>query len=176
MTRSAEPVPAPVFQTQDPWSATRPETLVVACSDGRLQEETDCFLQGHLGITHYDRFYVPGGAGALASTGTDVMRAYELLGECRLLAAAHASKRVILLFHGPAADGPDDAVCLAYCRKLPGRSADDIRRHQDSDAEELLGHGIGPGIAVSAYRVEVRGDGIVQVVPLQRGGRTDRWA
>jgi bifunctional non-homologous end joining protein LigD len=34
--------------------------MVVACSDGRLQEATDAFLAREFKITRYDRFYVPG--------------------------------------------------------------------------------------------------------------------
>ncbi len=58
--------------TSDPrlkWSADRPHTLVIACSDGRLQEQTDEFLHRQLGLSGFDRFYVPGGGGALASSG-----------------------------------------------------------------------------------------------------------
>ena len=32
------------------WSAARPSVLVVACSDGRLQEATDAFLNQKLDI------------------------------------------------------------------------------------------------------------------------------
>src|SRR5205085_10772100 len=53
------------------WSHSRPNALVVACSDGRLQEATDEFLAREFRITRYDRFYVPGGAGALASSSVD---------------------------------------------------------------------------------------------------------
>jgi hypothetical protein len=155
-----------VFQTDRPWNAGRPDTLVVACSDGRLQVEIDAFLATHLGIANYDRFYVPGGAGALASSGLDFVRPYEYRAQCRVLAAAHGTRHAILLFHGPAPDGPDDAVCLDYRRKLPGRSADAIREEQDRDARELLEYGMGPGVALSVYRCEVRQDGRVQVVSL----------
>ena len=57
------------------WTPARPNALVVACSDGRLQEATDAFLASEFKITRYDRFYVPGGGGALASSGTDPARA-----------------------------------------------------------------------------------------------------
>src|SRR6187551_1717699 len=42
------------------WTEERPHTLVVACSDGRLQEATDTFLGRELGLTQFDRFYMPG--------------------------------------------------------------------------------------------------------------------
>src|SRR4026209_2489832 len=59
------------------WLPDRPSTLVIACSDGRLQEATDEFLAHHLQVTRYDRFYVPGGAGALAASGRDFLRAQQ---------------------------------------------------------------------------------------------------
>ncbi|MEP7346059.1 MAG: hypothetical protein ABI877_12360, partial [Gemmatimonadaceae bacterium] len=93
------------------WSAARPNALVVACSDGRLQEATDAFLARELRITRYDRFYIPGGGGALASSGTDIARAQQMCAECRYLVELHAVKRVILLFHGPAAGGRIEAAC-----------------------------------------------------------------
>jgi hypothetical protein len=40
----------------DRWAADRPHTLVVACSDGRLQEPTDAFFHHQLGLAGFDRF------------------------------------------------------------------------------------------------------------------------
>lgn len=59
------------------WTPARPNAMVVACSDGRLQEATDAFLVSEFKITRYDRFYIPGGGGALASSGTDPVRAQQ---------------------------------------------------------------------------------------------------
>jgi len=47
------------------WDAANPNALVVACSDGRFQEELDAFLRAELALRQYDRLYVPGGAGGL---------------------------------------------------------------------------------------------------------------
>ena len=67
------------------WARVRSRTLVVACSDGRLQGATDAFLADELGLTDYDRLYIPGGGGALAASGLDFIRAQQLRGECRYL-------------------------------------------------------------------------------------------
>ena len=98
------------------WSPERPNVLVVACSDGRLQEATDAFLANELGVVRYDRFYVPGGGGALAASGYDLARAQQMRRECRYLIELHRVQRVILLMHGPAANGPLDAACADYRR------------------------------------------------------------
>src|SRR5512132_2639198 len=96
------------------WLADRPSTLVIACSDGRLQEATDEFLARRLRVTRYDRFYVPGGAGALAASGRDFLRAEQMRRECRYLVDLHRVERIVLLFHGPTADGALEAACADY--------------------------------------------------------------
>jgi hypothetical protein len=37
------------------WSPERPSTLVIACSDGRLQQATHQFLAHHNNVTRYER-------------------------------------------------------------------------------------------------------------------------
>lgn len=139
------------------WTADRPHTLVVACSDGRLQEQTDEFLHGQLGLAGFDRFYVPGGGGALASSGRDFIRAQQLRRECAYLIELHGVARVILLFHGPADKGPPSAVCADYRRKLPWASPALLNDRQRVDALELIEmRGEWAGKAeVSAYRCEI---------------------
>jgi hypothetical protein len=103
-----------------------------------LQEATDEFLARELEITSYDRFYIPGGGGALAASGRDFIRSHQLRYECRYLIELHGVQRVILLFHGPAAGGPPEAACADYRRKLPWASIEVIRARQERDARELL--------------------------------------
>jgi hypothetical protein len=140
-----------------PWEPTRPRVLVVACSDGRLQEATDAFLARALGVRQYDRFYVPGGGGALAASGSDFMRAHQLRRECRFLVEAHQVEHLVLLLHGPAADGPAEAVCADYRRKQPWARPAQVRAQQEADVRDLLGRrGDFAGTArVSVYRFEV---------------------
>lgn len=139
------------------WTADRPHTLVVACSDGRLQEQTDEFLHAQLGLAGFDRFYVPGGGGALASSGRDFIRAQQLRRECAYLIELHEVERVILLFHGPAEDGPAGSVCADYRRKLQWASPALLSDRQRVDALELIEiRSEWAGNAeVSAYRCEV---------------------
>ena len=139
------------------WLPDRPSTLVIACSDGRLQEATDDFLARHLGVTRYDRFYVPGGAGALAASGRDFLRAQQVRREVRYLVDLHAVSRIVLLFHGPAAKGQIAAACADYRRKLPWASVTELRLRQVQDAAELdLRREEWAGTAeVSMYRCEV---------------------
>ena len=139
---------------------------MIACSDGRFREEVDEFIRNGLGIECYDRLYVPGGAGALASSSSESTRAHNFRAECRFLISAHGTEQVILLFHGPSADGPDTATCADYRRKLPGRPAQEICRQQEEDANEMLQTGLGRNVRLRAYRAEVTRDDSVQFVPL----------
>lgn len=171
----APPVPgAPVllmdadFVSRIPWDARRPAILVIACSDGRLQEHTDDFLTNRLGIAHYDRLFAPGGPGVLASTTDNFVRAEQFRRECAFLIRAHAVEDVYLIFHGPAADGPAEATCADYRRRQPFLSPAEIRAQQQKDAREIMRNGIAFELQVRMhpYRCEVRGDGLVQFVPL----------
>jgi hypothetical protein len=120
------------------WSPDRPHTLVVACSDGRLQEATDEFLGRELGLAQFDRFYMPGGGGALAASGRDFIRAQQLRRECAYLVELHSVTRIVLLFHGPSTSGPAAAVCADYRRKMPWASPEIVHARQIQDSAELI--------------------------------------
>jgi hypothetical protein len=140
---------------------------VVACSDGRFQEEVDEFLQRHLAIDHYDRVYVPGGAGALATSGAEFIRGQRARAECQFLIEAHGIERVILMFHGPAEDGPPEALCGDYVRRLPTSAPAGIRRQQERDAAQIRREGLSAGIRLEIYSCEVTSDGVVRFVEMK---------
>ena len=150
------------------WLPDRPDTLVVACSDGRLQEATDEFLAHRLQVTRYDRFYVPGGGGALAASGRDFLRAQQLRRECRYLVDLHAVRHIVLLFHGPTTDGPLAAACADYRRKLPWASVALLRGRQEQDAEDLARtrEEWAGSAAVAMYRCEVDNRGVIRFADL----------
>ena len=150
------------------WSSARPNVLVVACSDGRLQEATDGFLANELGIVRYDRFYVPGGAGALVASGYDFARAQQMRRECRYLIALHGIGRIVLLMHGPVAGGPAEAACADYRRKLPRASVEQLREQQRADGSQLLQQRAKwAGLAsVVLYRCEIDAAGAITFVDL----------
>lgn len=154
------------------WTEERPHTLVVACSDGRLQEATDTFLGRELGLTQFDRFYMPGGGGALASSGRDFIRAQQLRRECAYLVELHSVARVVLLFHGPASDGPAAAVCADYRRKMPWASPELVLARQRQDSVELIerrSEWAGQA-SVASYRCEVHAGGRITFRALDTDG------
>lgn len=147
------------------WRPDLPAGLVVACSDGRHQEELDAFLRT-LGVQAYDRVYVPGGPGALATGGGEFTRAHRVRSDCLFLIEAHQLKQVFLFFHGPAPGGPEAAVCGDYQRKMSGRHASEIAHQQDADAIDLL-RGVFPvHLSLHLYRIEVLPDASVRFVQL----------
>ena len=157
------------YVTHKPWARNRPSALVVACSDGRLQENLDDFLDNHLGINRYDRLYAPGGPGALASSGREFLRSEAFRRECVFLMEAHEIEDVYLIFHGPAEDGPEEALCADYRRLFPTHTIADIRADQVRDAAEILKQGFGGRhtMRVHFYRCEVTADGAIQFVKLE---------
>ncbi len=155
-----------IHQTRSGWNMQRPTALVIACSDGRLQENLDEFLHGILGIGHYDRLYAPGGGGALVSSGIELLRPDQFRRECRFLLAAHGIQDLYLIFHGPAEDGPEEALCGDYRRKLPTATAAKIRQRQEDDAAELKQVDWGTAVRVHTYRCEVTADDRIQFVEL----------
>lgn len=155
-----------IFCTEGRWNERLPETLVVACSDGRFQEEVDEFLERHLAIRRYNRLYLPGGAGALVANEIEAGRGDRFRSECRFLIELHGIKRVVLMFHGPAEEGPDAAACGDYRRRLPELSLAAIRARQEEDAKRLCHEGLGDGVGLEIYRCEVMGEGMVRFVQM----------
>ena len=160
------------FLSRAPWDSERPKALVIACSDGRLQENVDDFLVEHLGISRYDRLYAPGGPGALAASGVSYSRSDQFRKECGYLVDAHGIEDVYLVFHGPAADGPPEATCGDYRRKLPRATPEEIRHQQEKDYAEILRQGFGWDVEarVHGFRCEITADLRVQFVPLVARG------
>ncbi len=154
------------YQAQRPWQNRQFEALVVACSDGRFNEHIDEFLRYQLAVSCYDRLYVPGGAGALATSGVEFLRAQRFRAECQFLIKVHAIRRAILFFHGPAADGPPEAVCGGYVRRFPTSTATSIRLQQEQDARQIMRDGLGPEVRLELYRCEVMRDGVVRFEPM----------
>ena len=156
-----------IHLTRRDWNRQRPESLVVACSDGRLQENLDDFLHLGLGITHYDRLYAPGGAGALASrSGSELLRPGQFQRDCQFLLRSHGIGDLFLIFHGPEEGGPEEAICGDYRRKLPYATLAEVRRRQEEDAAELKRFDWGTAVRVHSYRCEVRTDNRIQFVKL----------
>jgi hypothetical protein len=167
-----------VYRGHGAWSPERPRILVVACSDGRLQEEVDRFLHHHLHIVRHDRLLLPGGPGALAYSGGEIARTAEHRRECLFLVRAHRVQRIVLLFHGPTEDGLEEAICADYQRKLPGISPREVRAQQATDLTQLVRWRAewAEQAQLQAFRCEVGPDRSVRFVAMTAMARTENDA
>lgn len=168
MSITTTPQKTAVYTSKAKWTPERPRVLVSCCSDGRLQEATDEFLQAHLSISGYDRFYAPGGPGALTPGGYEFLRATQYRDDLAFLVRAHKIEELLLIFHGAAPGGPDEATCAYYKRVLPGASADTVREQQGQDLADLRMYlnGLHLTVRIRAFRAEVLTDRRVQFVPM----------
>jgi len=156
------------FHVQKPWEPMRPHVLVVACSDGRLQEPLDDFLNSALGIVNYDRLYLPGGPASLSPSASEYTRLASVTKEFHFLLDAHQIETVILTYHCSAEDGPEDAVCADYRRMYASYTAERIRKQQELDTEQILKGPLSDFKLkqILAYRMEVGADYEIDVKSL----------
>jgi len=157
-----------VFASRQVWQSERPRIMVVACSDGRYQQSLDEFLHS-LNIHHYDRLYAPGGPGALAPSSFSYFRGEHFRQESEFLIRAHLLQEIMLIFHGAALpEGPKEATCADYLRKMPYATQAEIHRQQEADLKEVVKSITrwDPTVRVRAFRAEVERDHRVLFVPL----------
>lgn len=81
----------------------------VYCSDGRVGEHFDDFLQNGLKLPRYDRVALPGGPGCLAGHTEARLEQEGVIGELKFLTDAHGIDRVILIQHH---------ACAFYAHRL----------------------------------------------------------
>jgi hypothetical protein len=121
------------FVAATPWSAARPETLVVCCSDGRWHEQVEEFVRDQVS-ERADMYAVPGGpAGfSLWSSSFDESKVTEKA--FRFLADHHALEAVWLMAHQDCAYyrakyGPlDEGYVFRRQREDLDRAAEMVRR------------------------------------------------
>jgi len=71
----------------------------VYCSDGRVGEHFDDFLQSGLGFPRYDRLALPGGPASLAGYAEARVAQEGAVDELKFLVDAHSLTRVVLIQH-----------------------------------------------------------------------------
>lgn len=111
------------FTAPTPWSAERPHTLVVCCSDGRWHAQMVEFVQRE--VSRYaDLYAIPGGPAVLDpwNSSYDEFRAFEQ--GMRLLAKYHDLSSIWLVQH----EG-----CAFYAEKHPHLDAEARRTRQVED-------------------------------------------
>lgn len=69
------------------------------CSDGRIGEHFDDFLQNGLGLPRYDRLCLPGGPACVAGHTEAHLEEQGVLDELQFLVEVHKLRRVVLIAH-----------------------------------------------------------------------------
>ncbi|MCE9590852.1 MAG: hypothetical protein K8S99_10045 [Planctomycetes bacterium] len=89
----------PKYESRIPYESARIHAAAVYCSDGRVGEQFDDFLQNGLGLPRYDRLALPGGPACLAGHTEAHMEEQGILDELKFLVDVHGLKRVVLIAH-----------------------------------------------------------------------------
>lgn len=82
-----------------PYDARRIHAAAVYCSDGRVGEQFDEFLQQGLGLPRYDRVALPGGPACLAGHEQAHLEESGVVDELKFLVEVHKLSRVVLIAH-----------------------------------------------------------------------------
>lgn len=87
------------YETRIPYERTRIQAGAIYCSDGRVGEHFDDFLQNGLGLPRYDRVALPGGPACLAGHPQAHLEEQGVVDELRFLIDVHKLKRIVLIAH-----------------------------------------------------------------------------
>lgn len=91
------------------YDPSRMHAAALYCSDGRLGEHFDDFLQTGLALPRYDRLCLPGGPACLAGHKQAHLEEQGVLDELTFLVEVHKLKRIVLLAH---------SACAFYATRL----------------------------------------------------------
>ncbi|HYO11119.1 MAG TPA: carbonic anhydrase [Tepidisphaeraceae bacterium] len=118
-----------MFQSQTPYEPQRIHAAAIYCSDGRVGEHFDDFLQHGLKLPRYDRVALPGGPAALAEHRETALEHAAVADELQFLVDVHGIQRVVLIQH---------QNCAFYTSRLnlsgikvEQQQNDDLRRAAD---------------------------------------------
>jgi len=81
------------------YELARIHAAAIYCSDGRLGEHFDDFLQNGLNLPRYDRVTLPGGPACLAGHPQAHLEEVGVADELKFLVEVHRLRRVVLIAH-----------------------------------------------------------------------------
>ncbi len=87
------------YESRIPYESKRIGAGAIYCSDGRIGEHFDDFLQNGLGLPRYDRIALPGGPACLAGHPQAHLEEQGVVDELRFLVEVHGLKRIVLIAH-----------------------------------------------------------------------------
>lgn len=89
----------PPYESRLPYERSRIHAAAIYCSDGRIGEHFDDFLQNGLNLPRYDRVALPGGPACLAGHPQAHLEEQGVVDELQFLVKFHALKRIVLIAH-----------------------------------------------------------------------------
>lgn len=95
---ASKPHPS-IYECATEYNRARILAAAIYCSDGRVGEHFDDFLQNGLGLPRYDRVALPGGPACLAGHPQAHLEEQGVVDELRFLVEVHGLKRVVLIAH-----------------------------------------------------------------------------
>ena len=87
------------YTSEFPFVHERIGAAAIYCSDGRYGEMMDDFLHNCLGLPHYDRVAVPGGAACLAGHMQAMRERSAMERQLKFLIESHQLTRVVMIAH-----------------------------------------------------------------------------
>lgn len=87
------------YASRIPYEAARIHAAAVYCSDGRIGEHFDDFLQNGLNLPRYDRVSLPGGPACLAGHAQAHLEEQSVMDELQFLVEVHKLRKVVLIAH-----------------------------------------------------------------------------
>lgn len=87
------------YECRLPYEKSRIQAGAIYCSDGRVGEHFDDFLQNGLGLPRYDRVALPGGPACLAGHKQAHVEEQGVVDELQFLVEVHKLKRIVLIAH-----------------------------------------------------------------------------
>lgn len=148
------------YESRLAYEVARIHAAAIYCSDGRVGEHFDDFLQNGLGLPRYDRVALPGGPACLAGHPQAHLEEQGVVDELRFLVDAHELQRVVLVAHQDCAfyharlDLADRRMELVQCADLV-RAAAVVRRVTGLDRVEAWFAHLRPSGHVGFEAVEV---------------------
>lgn len=87
------------YQSPLRYDHARIHAAALYCSDGRIGEHFDDFLQNGLSLPRYDRLCLPGGPACLAGYPQAHLEEQGMLDELKFLVEVHKLNRIVLIAH-----------------------------------------------------------------------------
>jgi len=93
------PTPGNAYTSEIGYERSRIHAAAIYCSDGRVGEHFDDFLQAGLGLPRYDRVALPGGPACLAGHPQAHLEEQGVIDELQFLVQVHKLTRIVLIAH-----------------------------------------------------------------------------